>query len=374
MPFCNCFVKKISVSYPDFSYVGNQVFRTLLHASSTRKEVTDCHSITLLSGYVWGLVLRGTGAVLPRGLSYHSPESSCFSRARKLRTDTDLTLVQTDDGLADQKLQHRVFENRSVQSSPKVSRVTNLDEVQLLPYCHSTVEAFHIPQITSWSPLRITKKVFEALCSRLDVFMAFRDTIVCMGLREREMEVAPPRLKWQNLSSNTGHELYEGWELSYCLRYIEENHRGGDRPWSLRQFAVYNKVEPVSTFASWIFVSLPSDAHAKVEDFMSEAHASGLESSVILHLTLLEMAIAYWRPYLLYLTEQFHGHVWRSYLAHGNCTANCCQNLRIKFADPMEVSKLKLATDGTRLRLKALEDDVTDAVLAWRQLVIRSPR
>lgn len=43
---------------------------------------------------------------------------------------------------------------------------------------------------------------------------------------------------------------------------------------------------------------------------------------------------------------------------------NARQNRLIKFADPMDDCLVDLAAEGTRLKLKTLEDDVTDAMLA----------
>jgi len=266
------------------------------------------------------------------------------------RTDTETTLVAEHVLLQPSSVRKREITSADPRSAGMSKNLLEINDASGLGWVGSTgsgVRILYIPQEHSWESLQITEEVFEAMCSSMNIFDAFRHTIMFMGEREREVEVAPPIMRWTSGDPSAGERSTPGWETSYVLRYVEENHRPDSQPWSLRQFAVYNKTHSGGIGASWVLISPSQDALADVNDFLEDKDTISARASISLHITLIDTATIYWRPYLVFLTTKIDE-----------------QNLRIKFADPQCVRLVDLAADGARLKLKELGDAVTDAILA----------
>jgi len=167
------------------------------------------------------------------------------------------------------------------------------------------LKMFHIPHSHgSWSRLGISEDVFERLCSSLHAFDAFKHMIMYMGFRNGEVEIAPPRTRWQYIQALKGSDD-SIFECCYTLRYIQKN-QSGDKcyPWSLRQFAVYNKSATKEFDSSWALVTLPDKALADLVDCIKEENVSSRNRSLRMHLALVEHAFVCWRPYLVYLSQE----------------------------------------------------------------------
>ncbi|KAK5954143.1 hypothetical protein OHC33_004715 [Knufia fluminis] len=268
----------------------------------------------------------------------------------KSRASTNSTLVTEDDGaqpIGCGKSADVPVKDTTEDEVLTAVEIKNANQLRHILPCAADLVAFQIPQKGSWSCLSVTQDVFDALCIQLDVFPAFRDTVMNMGHRKLETEISPPPLRWQSIAEPDDTWATYSWETCYTLRYIQQNYRPGGRPWSLRQFAVYNKCDLDSNCSSWILVAPPEDVQSEFRDLAGHGYSNMLETGVEMHLSFIDTAVAYFRLYLAYLTTEIDEH-----------------NRLIKFADPMDDCLVDLAAEGTRLKLKTLEDDVTDAMLA----------
>lgn len=258
-----------------------------------------------------------------RNLFLKTDEKSCLKAMRikstdrpyidrtKSRSNTDTTLVPTTDT---QSLKaHNESESHSdhhanAQETAWVC-IERAEAVHNLLSESARLNAFIIPKENSWSQFSITKEVYEGLSSGIDVFPAFRDTIVYMGARHTEYEVLPPPPKWRSLQEDQGSQGDLSRECSYVLRYMQPNGRSGSRPWSLRQFAVYDKYMSAAEMSKWVFVSPPDDVVATFQDMVHRQDAFTLETNIGIHIMSIEYAVACFRPYLAHLSEQVAKHV-----------------------------------------------------------------
>lgn len=173
----------------------------------------------------------------------------------------------------------------------------------------SSFRCFQITQENSFARLQLTRNLYDRICQEIEVFELLNETITYMGFRCREAEVSPPRIKWRLLDDAKQFPGTRGWECAYSLRYIEENGRPGERPWSLRQFAAYNRVDIGQDCSSWIFVSPPTDVVADFNEAAALDNLTALDASVGLHMRLFTTALSYWRSYVSYLTIEVDKHV-----------------------------------------------------------------
>jgi hypothetical protein len=233
---------------------------------------------------------------------------------KRPRTYTESTLVESQQLLQDDKRGEGKASAEDADVEDQILTLPNIGNINQLDEALKTqqeLRALFIGQEHSYSRVSITQDMFESICNHFDVFDALKDTMMYMGFREQEAEIAPLRLRWQSLKKDNDDDDADalGWECSYCLRYIEENHRPGERPWSLRQFAVYNKVERAAEEVTWIFVSLPNDLVGDFKDFANEPRVAASSASIVLHMWLTATAQVYWRPYIVYLTRKVDTHV-----------------------------------------------------------------
>lgn len=298
-------------------------------------------------------------AVGPRRYFHRSAEKSRSNTISTLVAGEEDIEVKTGKGLT--SVSNDWDEELRVQTPTDIEDVSQL-RTRLTTY--SNFSAFQIRQPDSFSRFSLTQDMYDELCARFEIFGALGDTLMYMGLRERDVEVAPLRLRWQSLAEQVDAYDESGWECSYCFRYVEENHRGTERPWSLRQFAIYNKTElAAADRASWILVSVPDDVLADFKDVAARDHGPILDMSISAHASIIATAISYWRKYLVYLAERVDEHVGQLLFSYNPLT-DIKQNDEVKFADPMHDHSIDFAANGTRLRLKNLDDDIADAILA----------
>ena len=167
----------------------------------------------------------------------------------------------------------------------------------------ASFELYMIEQQHSYACLETTADMFDCLCSQLGVFHCFKDMVIYLGQRTCEVEVAPPRPRWKSLGPKSDH----GWELTYGLRWIEENDRTS--MWSLRQSVIYNKTSFECEAASWIILAPTTAIKEDLDEFAARDLYVANAQQVALHLAFIQSSIICWRPYLIFLTEQVGVHV-----------------------------------------------------------------
>ena len=112
-------------------------------------------------------------------------------------------------------------------------------------------------------------------------------------------------------------------EISYQVRYAEENHRSPDRPWSVRQTGVYHHHSAKNDFDLFILLH-PTENSPFERQLISLATmkssqgelASLIESPYRLHIMPFALYIDDWRWYVRYLGEEFQDKVPYTLVSH----------------------------------------------------------
>jgi len=176
-------------------------------------------------------------------------------------------------------------------------------------------QAFFIRQRHSYSPLTITHELFDSLLLQKNVSPQFRDYVLYMGEREREVEIVPPKLRWRMIPTPSIQEGHPTFECMYGLRFVELNGRGGaSQPtsrWSFRQTAVYCNFGPIPQDSTWIFVTPSQLAQERLDGYASCTYETSANPFEI-HLLLLDTAMANWRHYLVDLATETDQHAAQS--------------------------------------------------------------
>lgn len=106
-------------------------------------------------------------------------------------------------------------------------------------------------------------------------------------------------------------ELLKKLECAYGLRYVELNNRDERIPWSVRQTAIYHKFKVDKGCSTWVVISASRTAELSLDRYLRSHQVLTALSPFEIHLILLDAALANWRPYILYLTEQVMNQVRR---------------------------------------------------------------
>jgi hypothetical protein len=181
-----------------------------------------------------------------------------------------------------------------------------------------------IPQRFSWGQLQITKEAFETLFTRHRIFSAFLNVVQEFGSRvrdgcpKRHLFSSRPDHGVEHPSDNAGlwHSDYGPlcdsvdlyWtnlaaELSYLIRFMEENGRSRGNPWSLRQIGVYQKVNFRTGRSVWIILQLSGTTRSRMNETV-QGKAACHESCggpLRLHATLLLATVGNWADYIEFL-------------------------------------------------------------------------
>jgi hypothetical protein len=237
-------------------------------------------------------------------------------RARQCQSQGPLTKGQKLDRELD-NFSKRV--DVSVLPDRRASRVVLVQEIEdLQHYVAKTdeLQLFFIHQLNSYSPLTITHELFETLLYEQRVPPCFKDYVLYMGEREREVEIAPPRPRRIPPRSPTSDGDVHALECMYGLRFIDLNGRGNPHQptsrWSLRQTAVYSRPRPSGNEGIWIFVTPSSLTKHRLKELFNNQPRGSPSNPFTVHLLLLETAIANWRPYLVDLAAETDQHAAQS--------------------------------------------------------------
>jgi hypothetical protein len=201
-----------------------------------------------------------------------------------------------------------------VRSNRIVSLCTSEDLRQYVAVA-TGFQAFFIRQRHSYSPLTITHELFDSLILQKNVSPQFRDYVLYMGEREREVEIVPPKLRWRTATMSSVQEGRPTFECMYGLRFVELNGRGvTSQPtsrWSFRQTAVYCNFGAVPQDSTWIFVTPSRLAQERLDGYASCKHETSAKPFEI-HLLLLDTAMTNWRHYLVELAAETDQHAAQS--------------------------------------------------------------
>ncbi|KAH6639407.1 hypothetical protein C7974DRAFT_130747 [Boeremia exigua] len=231
-----------------------------------------------------------------------------------------------------------------------VLQLAPCDIVTFVRETKNDFRVFYLRQRHSYSRLQITKDTFERLLYSCHVFPRFTEYVTGLCAKTSDAEVGPPPLKFRPLRSTSGN-LYRGFECCYILRYVEKTQRGGGRkPWSLRQFAVYNRYKPAqnSPCSTWILAGVSHCTETLLDGYTQNVRNLAEANPLELHMILLDRCITNWRPYLAHLTSLVKEQ-------SGKCSGFTLSGDQSK--------NLVTITVDDHQQLKEIEDDVADMVL-----------
>lgn len=262
----------------------------------------------------------------------------------------------TDDSIEIQDKKVDSLKSQGILQSPKwpgdtILSLRTKEDLKQYVAAAKGFQAFFIRQRHSYSPLTITYELFESLLLEKNVSPQFRDYVLYMGEREREVEMVPPRLRWTVTTIRSFQENRSNLECMYGLRFVELNGRGNayqpTSRWSLRQTAVYCSFRFASENSTWIFVTPSRLAQQRIDGYASCRH-EGLESNAFeIHLLLLDTAMANWRHYLIDLAAETDQHA--------------AQSLG---ASPDDQGPINMADCGERQALMILDGKLQNAAIA----------
>lgn len=89
-------------------------------------------------------------------------------------------------------------------------------------------------------------------------------------------------------------------EVCYLLRYPARHGRKSGCPFSLRQMAVYQRLDHVKKTSRWIFVQAPDDLSDELRSSLSSGKEEEIHPGVI-HQRVFSIAEQEWRDYICYL-------------------------------------------------------------------------
>jgi len=282
------------------------------------------------------------------------PVESSTPPSRSTSTLSDINGLPTEicheaDELA---AHHEEWQDGRTASADRRPGLISLRDRQAIKQYVATVpdfQAFFIRQYHSYSPLKITHDLFEALMLEACVSPQFKEYVLYMGEREREVEIAPPRLRWRAIPSHDPASL-TSYQCMYGLRFVELNGRGNLKnptsQWSLRQSAVYCNFQSTQASSTWIFVTLPKLAEGRLEDYLRTCSRTSAPNSFDIHLLLLDTVTANWRPYLVDLSAEIDKHA--------------AQSLG---ASPDDQGPFTMAECGERQALMILDEKISNAAL-----------
>lgn len=172
--------------------------------------------------------------------------------------------------------------------------------------------------------------MFDALMNEFQIFPRFKDFILLFGSKRGDYEMGLPRMRFRLLNSvavKPIEQYYTGFgtrlssakrpsereradkllvECAYGLKYVESNNRNGQKPWSMRQTAVYHKYvygQDVNT-STWMIVAVSKRTKRSVGKHVEGSADLTALNPFEIHVIILITSLANWRPYIIYLTEQ----------------------------------------------------------------------
>ena len=170
--------------------------------------------------------------------------------------------------------------------------------------------------------------MFDALMNELHIFPRFKDFIILFGHKLNDNEIGLPQLRFRQLKSiavkpieqcYAGFGMILSWakhasdwadrtliECAYVLKYVDLNHRSEQKPWSMRQTAVYHKYaygQDVNT-STWMLVAVSERTKRSVGKYVEGSSDLATLNPFEIHVIILDTSLANWRLYIIYLTEQ----------------------------------------------------------------------
>ncbi|EKG19678.1 hypothetical protein MPH_03059 [Macrophomina phaseolina MS6] len=213
-------------------------------------------------------------------------------------------------------------------------------------------QIFKIRQARSWSTLNISNELFQEFARLFGVFQALWKCVFTFRMRSEEHEYDFPGFKSQRVPTSGG-----PLECAYVLRRVELHGRRiteDESPWSIRQTAVYHKLNPHMLRKS--VRSMPE--HQSVYLLINPSNSGEQQVDQLLELAhFKEQEIPHFFIHSLLIADSLHG--WMEYLAWIERDLKDRSD-RITFSKLGTMEKDFSFSVRDRQALKVLEDRVID--------------
>ncbi|CAN9463747.1 unnamed protein product [Alternaria alternata] len=149
------------------------------------------------------------------------------------------------------------------------------------------------------SALEITNSLLEHLFDQYRIAYDFADVVASFG--------QDPNIAEGSSSNATIRAQALGdCDLVYQIRYVEQNRRGGQDPWSLRHTGVFHRYDEIDTVVLLHSIRTPSvETVMKALETDVAARADFCNSPFLIHTWLFRQYFDNWRWYFRYLGERF---------------------------------------------------------------------
>lgn len=109
-------------------------------------------------------------------------------------------------------------------------------------------------------------------------------------------------------------------ECAYGIRYVELHGRASRMPWSVRQTVIYHKYRVQGEASTWILIAASSKTEVCLDRYIKSCRDLSNINPFEIHVIIIDVALANWRPYITYLTEEITKQVCCIYRGTGWCT------------------------------------------------------
>ncbi|KAH7134921.1 hypothetical protein B0J11DRAFT_424563 [Dendryphion nanum] len=151
------------------------------------------------------------------------------------------------------------------------------------------------------SPLQITNDLLEYIIDTYEIHHSVADVIASFGYDPNKAEGSS--------NNNTIHVGPSSCEISYQIRYVEQNKRSKLNPWSLRHTGVYHHHSATSETDTMLLLHpvLEPAFRTKIRALQDDIFDRGALCSnpFLLHTWLFSQYFCHWRWYYRYLDDRF---------------------------------------------------------------------
>jgi hypothetical protein len=182
----------------------------------------------------------------------------------------------------------------------------------------------------TWSQISITENAFRAIASDIRVFTPFVDIVRAFGRKVEDGQRARhtvhshiPRKNGRTSNAScfgniTSHHIVIKQrtevpsEFCYILHYMELNGRRKGHPWSLRQTAVYQRLDLSEERSIWILLQHSPYIHRCLTSYLENEDRSSVackDAALHLHFVFLFAGTRNWHAYIQHVESLLRRYV-----------------------------------------------------------------
>lgn len=165
----------------------------------------------------------------------------------------------------------------------------------------------NILQPSSVSRLSVTNLDFEQLLGELGTVSRLQTYLTAFG-PAFELKMAPPMASLEPLRSTVNSRSVVGFESTFVLRYVVNNGRGDENPFSIRQTLLHHRYTSSPCVSTHVCVKLSCAAKSTVQSLTQHGRTSSNLHPCTVDLVLVYQAVGTWTAYLRYIANEILKH------------------------------------------------------------------